>query len=135
MSEAATITLYDYYKKLIPDTIIFDEVERIAWQHSITCGSFDSMGNIDPNGLFFYAEGIQTKVETNCKRLFLKIYSGGVSSVIDNENNIVNNYNIVYLKGDLSPGSDKDFQYIIIDSVDNIIFSTLANSIILGVKF
>ena len=130
MSEAATITLYDYYKKLIPDTIIFDEVERIAWQHSIVCGSFDSRGAVSADGLFFYAEGIQTSAATNAKRLFLKVYAGGVSCTNSN-------YNIVYLNGDLSIGSDGDFQYIIIDSVDNIIFSTRddVDSIILGVKF
>ena len=130
MSEAATITLYDYYKKLIPDTIIFDEVERIAWQHSITCGSFDSMGNIDPNGLFFYAEGIHDdSINTYAKRLFLKVYAGGVSCTNSN-------YNIVYLDGDLSYNENPS-QYIIIDSMDNITFSTSdgVDSIILGVKF
>ena len=134
MSEDATNkpSLYDYYKKLIPDTIIFDEVERIAWQHSITCGSFDSSGAISTDGLFFYAEGKynnDNSIYTNAKRLFLKVYAGGVS--IKNSN-----YNIVYLNSDLSYNK-KPSQYIVIDSEDNIEFSTLANvnSIILGVKF
>jgi hypothetical protein len=128
MSEDATITLYDYYKKLIPDTIIFDEVERIAWQHSIVCGSFDSRGTVDDNGLFFYAEGVRNGVATNAKRLFLKVYAGGVNGI--------DNYNTVYLKEDLAEGNSKSFQYIIIDSADNITLSTTSvDSIILGVKF
>lgn len=130
MSEAATTkpSLYDYYKKLIPDTIIFDEVERIAWQNNITCGSFNSRGIIANNGLFFYAEGKHDdSINTYAKRLFLKVCAGSVGGI--------DNYNTVYLKENLSEGNDGSFQYIVLDSVDNITFTTSENSVILGVKF
>ena len=86
-------SLYEYYMKLIPDTVIFDEIERIAWQNNITCGTFDGSGKVDKTyigsldnieyledntaSLFFYAESptMLNPAKTWGSRYFFKIYT------------------------------------------------------------
>ena len=129
-------SLYEYYLKLVPDTVIFDEIERIACQNGIDCGSFDGRGNIRKNGdLFFYFDGSNTnltKISTNAYRIFLKIY-GMTKDTVTNYENYLNNLcennstikiNHIFMQDNLSAypsnNDDVDVKYIVLDS-SNII--------------
>ena len=141
-------SLYEYYLKLVPDTVIFDEIERIACQNGIDCGSFDGKGVINDNGLFFYIDSdyiAGTSIDTNACRLFLKIYFPS-----DADNDILNDIfapnitngeksmNIIRLNENLliSPKPKKYF-YLIIDSegIIELPDSLYKYTTVVGVKF
>ena len=149
-------SLYEYYMKLIPDTVIFDEIERIAWQNNITCGTFDGSGRVDDIqkstdiSLFFFADNLIDKTHTWSTRGFFKIYLNGetekstIKSYIHNQND-----NIIVLDKNLNEVRDDDkeneYCYIIVDSSFNNIYQYHEMSIkfsdkcdgitVVGVKF
>lgn len=137
-------SLYEYYMKLIPDTVIFDEIERIAWQNNITCGTFDGSGRVDDSksSLFFYSDGI-TNMDIGATRCFCKIYTNGCSTsdIRDNISDI--DCNILFLDNNLNhidPNSKVVYEicYVIIDdSTYHIKFrsNSSLNIIVVGVKF
>lgn len=140
MANETKPSLYEYYLKLVPDTVIFDEIERIAWQNGIDCGSFDGKGVINDNGLFFYIDSNYTdaaSVNTNACRLFLKIYfpSDVNVDIIVPTNEPTN---IIRLNENLLAGQDAEkYFYLIIDSegIIKLPNSLYKDTTVVGVKF
>ena len=99
MANETKPSLYEYYLKLVPDTVIFDEIERIAWQNNVICGSFNGNGVIidgnvvidDKIGLFFYIDDTydgNDYINANACRLFLKIYDICDADIVGESYNI-----------------------------------------------
>ena len=120
-------SLYEYYLKLVPDTVIFDEIERIAWQKNVICGSFNGKGDINENGdLFFYSDGADTsitKISTHAYRIFLKVYDMTLADVDTYKEylNSIKNINYVFMQDNIAElSNDSTIKYIVLDS-SNII--------------